>query len=390
MKNYKNFAIFFVESFGVASLAILAIVALLYIYDPFWLFHKPIFRATTYHSDMRIQAKGIIDSADFDSVILGTSMLENTSAKEAGQKLGGKWVNLSLEGSDFSERKILLDYTLKRKNIKQVIFSIDNFALINGDRENFTSQQIDSRLYAEGIFLQKFKRYLNKKFIKCALRWSKKTECVGDKNDLETIGQTTYRSKRKYFGGMLNWTEWNKEQATKQYSKYVKNDFHPKSDETKRLNFDEQKIYLQEGILQVIKENPQIEFYLIFPPYPRFFYALFPFHQMYHKGRNGKEIFAEVRQILPYLTQEVANLENANIYGFDGLEYADNIANYCDYSHYYLDMNSMQLDAIANGTHILTPQNIDSYLDTMESKIKSYDISPIIKQIKAWEAQNEQ
>lgn len=390
MKNYKNFAIFFVESFGVASLAILAIVALLYIYDPFWLFHKPIFRATTYHSDMRVQAKGIIDSADFDSVILGTSMLENTSAKEAGQKLGGKWVNLSLEGSDFSERKILLDYTLKRKNIKQVIFSIDNFALINGDRENFTSQQIDSRLYAEGLFLQKFKRYLNKKFIKCALRWSKKTECVGDKNDLETIGQTTYRSKRKYFGGMVNWNEWNKEQATKQYSKYVKNDFHPKSDETKRLNFDEQKIYLQEGILQVIKENPQIEFYLIFPPYPRFFYALFPFHQMYHKGRNGKEIFAEVRQILPYLTQEVANLENANIYGFDGLGYADNIANYCDYSHYYLDMNSMQLDAIANGTHILTPQNIDSYLDTMESKIKSYDISPIIKQIKAWEAQNEQ
>lgn len=389
MKNYKNFAIFFMGIFGVASLATLALVALLYIYDPFWLFHKPIFRATTYHSDMRIQAKGIIDSADFDSVILGTSLLENTSAKEAGQKLDGKWINLSLAGSDFSERKILLDYALKRKNIKQVIFSIDNFALINGDRENFASRQIDSRLYAEGLFLEKFKRYLNKKFIKCALRWSKKAECVGDKNDLETIAQT-YRSERKYFGGMANWTKWQKEQTTKQYSEYVKNDFRPTSEETKRLNFDEQKIYLQESILQIIKENPHIEFYLIFPPYPRFFYALFPFEEVYHKGRNGKEIFAEVRQILPYLTQEVANLENAKIYGFDNLDYADNITNYCDHSHYYLDMNSMQLDAIANGTHILTPQNIDSYLDTMESKIKSYDISPLIEQIKAWEAQNPQ
>lgn len=388
-KNYRRFAIFFVGSFGVASLVTLALVALLYIYDPFWLFHKPIFRATTYHSDMRIQAKGIIDSAEFDSVILGTSLLKNTSAKEAGQKLGSKWVNLSLAGSDFSERKILLDYALKRKNIKQVIFSIDNFILINGDRENSTSWRVDSRLYTEGLFLEKFKRYLNKKFIKCTLRWSKKAECVGGKNNLETIAQT-YRAERRYFGGFLFWIEWQKEQAVKQYSEYVKNDFRPKSKETKRLNFDEQKIYLQESVLQVIRENPQIEFYLIFPPYPRFYYALFPFSKPHHKGRKGKEIFAEVRQILPYLAQEVANLENAKIYGFDSLDYADNIANYCDHTHYWLDMNSMQLDAIASGTHILTPQNIDSYLATMESKIKNYDITPLIEQIKAWEAQNPQ
>lgn len=374
--------------FGVMTLCGFAMIALLWLYDPFWLFHKPIFRATTYHSDMRIQAKGIIDSADFDSVILGSSMLENTSAKEAEEKLGGKWINLSLAGSDFSERKILLDYALKRKNIKQVIFSIDNFVLINGDKENSTSWRVDSRLYAEGLFLEKFKRYLNKKFIKCALRWSKKAECVGNKNDLETIAQdNNCRANKKYFGGMANWNEWQKEQAVRLYSEYVKNDFRPKSEETKRLNFDEQKIYLQESILRIIKENPQIEFYLIFPPHTRFYYALFPFSEAHHKGRKGKEIFAEVRQILPYFTQEVENLKNAKIYGFDNLDYADNIANYIDHEHYYLDMNSMQLDAIANGTHILTAQNIDKYLATMESKIKNYDITPLIKQIQEWEAQ---
>ena len=388
VKNYKMFSICFAGIVSVVVFSGFALCALLYIYDPFWLFHKPIFRATTYHSDIRIQAKGIIDAQDFDSVILGTSLLENTSAKEAGQKLGGKWVNLSLAGSDFSERKILLDYALKHKNIKQVIFSIDNFVLINGDRENYP-WRVDSRLYAEGLFLEKFKRYLNKKFIKCAFRWSKKAECVGDKNDLETIAQdNNYRANKKYFGGMANWIEWQKEQAVRLYSEYVKNDFRPKSEETKRLNFDEQKIYLQESILRIIKENPQIEFYLIFPPHTRFYYALFPFSEPHHKGRKGKEIFAEVRQILPYLAQEVENLENAKIYGFDNLDYADNIANYIDHEHYYLDMNSMQLDAIANGTHILTPQNIDNYLATMESKIKSYDISPLIGQIKAWEAQN--
>ena len=50
-------------------------------------------------------------------------------------------------------------------------------------------------------------------------------------------------------------------------------------------------------------------------------------------------------------------------------------------------MNSMQLDAIASGTHILTPQNIESYLATMEAKIKAYDLTPLISEIKAWEAE---
>ncbi len=390
MRNYKIFSICFGGIISAVVLSGFALCALLWLYDPFWLFHKPYFRATTYHSDLRIQAKGIIDNADFDSVVLGTSILENTSAKEAGQKIGGKWINISIAGSDFNERKIVLDYALKRKNIKRVIFSIDNFVLLNGDREDSTSWRVDSRLYTEGLFWEKFSRYLNKKFIKCARKWSKNPECVGDKNDLETVSQYAYRANKKYFGGMTNWIEWQKDQAVNLYSEYVKNDFRPKSEQTKRLNFDEQKRYLQESILQVIRENPQVEFYLIFPPYPRFFYALFPFGKEYHKGRNGTEIFAEVKWILPYLVSEVANLENTKIYGFDDLGYADNIANYCDHAHYWLDMNSMQLDAIANGTNILTPDNIDKYLQTMESKIKNYDIAPLIEQITAWENDSKQ
>ena len=149
-----------------------------------------------------------------------------------------------------------------------------------------------------------------------------------------------------------------KDEAVRQYNEYVKIDFRPKSEQTKRLDFEGQKAYLQETILKMIRENPQVEFSLIFPPYPRFFYALFPLlEEAYHKGKNGKEIFAETKAILKWLVAEVENLKNAKIYGFDDLDYTDNIANYCDSSHHWFDMNQMQLDAIANGTHILTPKN---------------------------------
>lgn len=44
----------------------------------------------------------------------------------------------------------------------------------------------------------------------------------------------------------------------------------------------------------------------------------------------------------------------------------------------------MHLDAIAEQSHILTPQNIDEYFNILQDKIKNYDIKPFIKDIKIW------
>lgn len=86
--------------------------------------------------------------------------------------------------------------------------------------------------------------------------------------------------------------------------------------------------------------------------------------------------------MLKWFIKETSQYPNVKIYGFDDLDYVDNIANYKDTSHYNIDMNSMQLDAIKNNTHILTPQNMDSYFNTMEEKIRNYDLKPFIKKAK--------
>ena len=115
-KNYKHFAICFVWSLFVACVISALLGILLYIYVPFMFFHKPYFREQTYMTDLRASARGIIDYAEFDSVILGSSMLENTSAREAGQKLGGKWVNLSMGGAHPNVRAVVLDRKSTRVN----------------------------------------------------------------------------------------------------------------------------------------------------------------------------------------------------------------------------------------------------------------------------------
>lgn len=42
-------------------------------------------------------------------------------------------------------------------------------------------------------------------------------------------------------------------------------------------------------------------------------------------------------------------------------------------------MNDYEIESIANETHILTPQNIDKYLEITESKIYNYDLESLHK-----------
>lgn len=93
---------------------------------------------------------------------------------------------------------------------------------------------------------------------------------------------------------------------------------------------------------------------------------------------NSKYFYTWAKSLRYFITQS-SSYKNVKVYGFDDLDYADDIANYKDLAHYNKDLNSFQLDAIKNQTNILTPQNIDKYLKTMEQKIKSYDIKPFIK-----------
>ena len=373
MNPYKRFILIY---FSLSFVIPILISALLYIYDPLQVWHKPYFRDTTFIRDSRIQIKGIVKNYDFDSFILGTSMLENILSKDANQKFGNKWANISSGGFALNERAVILKYMLKHTQPKNIIYSLDIGHLVEthkNDTKNFAFLYDDNEL-------NDLKIYLNKKFVLCAIRFSKSGDCVGSK-DLDNFISNLWIKDIGHnarFGGMQKWLENKENEQIKDTIKELSlmktpppYNPAPFSDSIK----SNQK-FLEENLLIFARANPRTRFYVVIPTYSRLFYRL-----------NDK-IFPKEKVILKWLVNEVANLKNVAIYGFDDLDYADEIANYKDLTHYNIDMNQMQLDAIANGTHILTPQNIDSYLSTMEQKIKNYDIAPLIAEIKAWEAKN--
>ena len=284
----------------------------------------------------------------------------------------------------------MLKYLFENKQIKNIIYTIDSGEMFNDNDKTIEqlskedswkkTSRVNYLIYKENkmfnkSFFEKLKYYLNKHTIKCALIWSKKPKCVGEKK-LPDFADWYVRYKDS-FGGFKNWSDSAKEPVKKGF-KDLKMYFN-----IINIPTTNSKNHLKRSIFYFADNNPQTNFYLIIPTYSRLLYKL---PQMIGANKNklsAEQYFHNWQYMIKWFIQESKKYPNIKIYGFDDLDYADNIANYEDLHHYNIDMNSMQLDAIANGTHILTPENINNYLSIMESKIKNYDLSPFTNELKS-------
>lgn len=358
--SYFRFIVYLFAFFILLSFLSLGLI---YFYDPMQIFHKSFLKEERFFGEMRLGARAIIRHYNFDSYILGTSMLQNTSAKEANRKLGGNWVNISPAASTTKERGIILNYLFRYQNPKTLIYSLDAFNDEVSTKPNF------QLLYDESL-LNDFEAYLNDRFIICTLTFSKKEKCIGKEN-LETLLQWIREEKhQKRLGGFENWIKYNPD-IFKQESLKSLPQSKPVEFDLDRIDVSKEQELLETFLLSFIKKYPNTQFHLILPPYSRLHFKINP------------KAFIERKKITYWLLEQTKDLKNVTIYGFDTLDYADDIENYAgDTIHYNIDMNSLQLDSIQNKKHILTPDNIESYFDIFEQKIQDYDLTPLINIIK--------
>lgn len=360
----------------------------LFIYDPMQVFHKSYFQKELHlHWNMRQQAAGIIKNFKFDSIVLGTSMLENTSANEASKKIGGKFVNVSLSGSNFSERSYPLRYALKNKELKTVIYSLDSVYIgQNIERKDFPLSTFDY-LYDRNLF-NDLNVYLNKKFLKCALKLSNKNKCIGRISSLDRPN-AWYQSKGHSvrFGGLDKWFKAkNNNQIKGAFSSIVNTSEKIRKGEVIAIGKDiaerKQKAekYLDEFVLSYVEKYPETKFILVFPPYSRMRFA-----QWAQQNLPTWEIHKHIVKYLALKSSDFANLE---IYGYEDQDFLDDIANYKDLGHYHYSINSKMLDNFQKQQHLLTSKNIESYLEEAEKRAKNYNVFEISDAIKAFLEKN--
>ena len=358
--------IFLFFSFAIFLLS--ALFSIIWIVDSLRLYHKPYFCKNEVFKNIRFSAAGIIKNYEFDSVILGTSMLENTSSKEASYFLNSKFMNLSTPASDFYERFLILNHTFKYKRLKKIIYSLDTDKMINISMGSSNYLEQFKFLYDDNKF-NDIRAYLNDRMIKKTFK-----QLVGrcKSNDIDRPAATLNDPDENIgFGGFENW---DKITIKNQMEGFLK--INDKNKQTKFDNdkFLKQKEYINEYLLNFVKNNQNTEFIFVVPPYSRLKDAL----EIKYRYDN----FLFIKEVLRYLVEQSQIYKNLKIYAWGDTDYPDNIANYKDLTHYSHEFNSQMLEYLRDGIGLLTPQNFDEYYTKFEQKSREFDLMPYYEKIK--------
>jgi len=349
-------------------------------YDPLKLFHKPWHHKEYLQSSMRVQAAGILKHWEYDSIILGTSILQNTSALEASEHLGGQFINISTAGSDYFERSHILKYALKNKNIKKVLYSLDDLGKVRWGDPSYNYKSWDY-LYDDNE-LNDIKIYLNKKYLTCLFSFSSKDKCMGNKRDFDRPG-AWYKGEDhiKAFGGFENWLKnrdspnmkhlfWIIDKSLKQMEK-IKT-VHNKTNSL--FDITRSKKYINEYILKIAKEFPKTEFIFIVPPYSRLAFSL--------SAQTDITKFIVYLQSLKYMVRLAKVNSNIKVYAWGNEHFLDDIANYRDLTHFSHDINSWILRSIENKKGLMSVDMIDAYIKEFMKKSMDYDFTEIKMKIR--------
>jgi hypothetical protein len=357
--------------FGLINLSILFVAcAAMIIYDPLHIYHKSWFTdENRLHGNMRIQAAGIINNYEFNSVIVGTSMMKGTSSIHASQLLGSDFVNLSMDGSSTIERKYIINYALKKKNIEHVILTFDTGLDQNLKiSRRFPIENYDF-LY-DSFMINDLKAYWNDKFILCLFSWSLNDQCFGEARELKrplTWFGEVYKINAE-ISGIENWVKQKKGRGKAVASRIRKHLEHSIKTERKYLKkLELTKKIIEDSLYSLIKENPNSKFHVVFPPYSRFLYALW-------KSKNPYKYKLYI-ETLRYMVLEGAKYENLKIYSFDNMAYLNDLNNYRDMRHYNTDMNEQIIMSIQQNKRVVDVVNIDDFIVEIDEMNNAYDLS---------------
>lgn len=358
----------------------------LIIVDPLSIYKKGFLSKEFYIKEMRFQAAGIINNTAFDSAIVGTSMAENFNATDAGNLMGGHFVNLSLSGSLFKERKIVLDYLLSSRKMKTLIISLDGATELQ--RNSGIPIETWKYLYNDSV-LDDIAVYTNSKYlpyVNCHSLFKNEIiknvlgKCPEERirNNINLL--TEWHSKPEHnsrFGGI---SQWNKHRDNPQVKVSVDNIKEANLLLNAKLVNGDVKVnslydhkQFNKHILPLAIKYPETKFVLFFPPYSLIKYAI-----DYQTKRTEFDSYKNMVKQIVLASEEYKNIE---LYWFNEKSFINEIKNYKDLAHYGAEFNSMFLNDFSVGKSIINRTNYKQNIQSLEKRAEEVDLRKVARSV---------
>lgn len=343
-KRYKKLV--FMTLFGLAALVI-GMISFVYFTDPCNAYS---FRNAYQSCGARYFQAGRIrhhlyKNSDFASLSVGSSVAQNFIGADIEKYLGWeKPMRIYIPGYYINEMDSVLRYSLDSGKIKKVLWGIDIYhyednagTLLKQDISTFPAYLYNDTIWDDLPYLVSYSNFRKLINAKSKKRIKKKNyPLTGLNEDFDFWSDSPSRFQRAI---RLNTDELSTVTAPPKWKPEIK-DFP----------------YATEYVVNLVKQYPDVEFYLFFPPYP---YTILT-----------KPDYLNLRY---YLVDALEDLPNAKLFDFTQYEeFGGNVAYQYDSGHYQPNINVAMLKMMGQGKGLLTRKNIAAHVKRLKKLLNNY------------------
>lgn len=335
---------------------LLAVIALLlavfWVFDPFFHFHKPFSFVSYRLYDERYGNDGISRHFDYDAVITGTSMAQNFKTSEADVLFGVKSVKETFSGAGYKELSDNLGRALRRnENLKTVIWTMDSNAIIRDkdydQYEGYPTYLYDDNPWNDAAYV--FNKNIWYHGVIPSLLMTLKGEPSTTFDEY-----SSWEKETGYLYVMAAYERWEE-----------------KAPEAPPLSETDAKMVtanIQQNFVDLVNQYPDTTFYIFYTPYSICWWDF-----MNQEGMINFYFDAEL-----IATELLLDCPNVKLYNFhDKYDIITNLDNYRDKEHYASHVNSLILQWLAEGDGLVTKENYMARWEDEKEYYLNYDYERI-------------
>lgn len=341
--NGKQFAKW---ALGMAAAVAAALIALVAAVDPFFRLGVP---ERAVFENERYENPGIIRHSEFDTVLMGTSLVCNFRASWLDELTGGQTLKIGYRGGYLSEFDAGLAVAFeKQPDLEAVYFGLDANILVQEEADR--TGTMPEYLYDRNPF-NDISYYLNKDvYLRCCNVLMERAR-----------GNAVPLDEAYVWSNGVDFSKW---QSLASYQR-------PAQVETVLEN-DAFYAAAEENLAVVARwaaEHPDTEFHLFLSPYPILYWD-----RAERLGRMDAMLGA-----LEYAIPKLLEQDNVTVHFFlDCTGIVTDMEHYTDHVHFSDEVSRWITEQLVSGTYVMTEENYRPRLDALEELVRHYDYDALL------------
>lgn len=335
---------------------LIVIAAIVIVVDPYFHFHAPIEGISYVMNEGQYMNDGITKNFDYDAIITGDSTTLQFSKNLVDELFDADSVRLTFLGENFRRVNENLQTAIDtHPDLKLVIRSVGTLWFVTD--EDFLGYDVyPDYLYDDVIWNDVY--YV----------WN------GDvlfHKVIPEIWRTLKREPEKGFDAEIFPSDGMGDAALASYERPEKVYKPVEEQETEQIFYMMDR-NLQKNVIEIIEANPDITFYLFFPPYSILWWD--QFHQ------NGDEVLMRRIQMEQYAIEKLIPYENVHLFAFTtNTEWICDLNHYGDEVHYTESTCTQILKWMKAGDYELTEDNYMEYIESITEFMLQYDFDAVFE-----------